>query len=381
MMSFLSISQYLFCTFVTTYFLQHSKASVDFFNFTTHKNMLLKYTPLILVLASFIIPQYSCAQDYYATQINTAPVIDGVDNDVVWDDTEWNDIAVSWWVEAGWRLKDNDWSGGDYAGKFKCLWSGDKIYILAEIVDDILNDDISDPFDNYWDEDLLEVFIDEDNTGGIHSEKSNAFNAFAYHLAINNVNAIDNNYSGASSLDLASFIKFKMKEKSTHVYTWEVEIPTYTDAFSPTSNSNPTRQLSVGETIGLSVAYCEDDGNGRENFFGSVVGAANTCSKNADKFGDLKLNGPQTSSLSSSSRSKGITIFPNPSTGIFNISCDKQELRNVSFRIMDIYGNEIYTSTLSSEQASIDLSSFKSGMYLLVAKTISHNYVERIMIR
>ena len=67
------------------------------------------------------------------------------------------------------------------------MWTAKRIYILGEIVDDILFDSHRDPLVQYWDDDCLEIFIDEDHSGGDHQYNHNAF---AYHMSLDN-QAID----------------------------------------------------------------------------------------------------------------------------------------------------------------------------------------------
>ncbi|MEN0006928.1 MAG: sugar-binding protein, partial [Bacteroidota bacterium] len=69
----------------------------------------------------------------------------------------------------------------DFSGRYKLTWSEDFIYILAEIQDDTLIDIHEDGLDRYWDDDCLEIFIDEDHSGGNHQY---SHNAFAYHIAL-----------------------------------------------------------------------------------------------------------------------------------------------------------------------------------------------------
>ncbi len=56
-----------------------------------------------------------------------------------------------------------------------------------------------------------------------------------------------------------------------------------------------------------------------------------------------------------------VTIYPNPSTGIFNIVSQQ----NVSVEIYDLLGKLVYNQSLVSGTNNIDISNFNAGVYLL----------------
>jgi len=57
--------------------------------------------------------------------------------------------------------------------------------------------------------------------------------------------------------------------------------------------------------------------------------------------------------------SNNINIYPNPSTGVFTVSVDKEYTLNV----IDKVGNIVYTTTLTDMQQKTDLSGLPSGLY------------------
>lgn len=64
-----------------------------------------------------------------------------------------------------------------------------------------------------------------------------------------------------------------------------------------------------------------------------------------------------------------ITIYPNPSTGIFNIVSQQ----NASVEIYDLLGKLVYNQSLANGTNSIDISNFNSGVYLLKATDANGN--------
>lgn len=170
------------------------------------------------------------------------------------------------WEKAKWLMIDEVWMGGelektDFRGRYKLLWDEDFIYILAETQDDVLRDTHKDGLDRYWDDDCLELFIDEDNSDGDHQYNHNAF---AYHISTD----LRTTDIGTDSLP-AYFDNHLQAAKSTANITsiWEVKMSVYPDDY--TSRSKP-RKLKEGEEIGFMVAYCDNDNSPeREHFIGS----------------------------------------------------------------------------------------------------------------
>ena len=121
---------------------------------------------------------------YSAPHAAIAPVVDGDASDAAWDEARWQTI--------GYRWLGPEYSAADFQGRFKVVWTGERIHLLAEIVDDILYDAHRDPLVQYWDDDCLEIFIDEDFSGGEHHYNHNAF---AYHFSLAN-QAIDTVFPG-----------------------------------------------------------------------------------------------------------------------------------------------------------------------------------------
>ena len=196
----------------------------------------------------------------------TKPVIDGV-------------VADSEWGSAPWYPLDQLMLGvmpssEDFSGRFKMMWDEDKLYILAEINDDKLLDIHPNPLDSYWDDDCLEIFIDEDKSGGNHQFN---FNAFAYHVALDNqvVDIGTNNSDGSTNFILLNDhvnSQWKRNADSPYTITWEVAVTIYPSSFSLAPNvENTPVKLTTDKEMGFMLAYCDNDNSDeRENFIGST---------------------------------------------------------------------------------------------------------------
>ena len=222
---------------------------------------------------------YPQRSDYRAPRADVAPTIDGSADDAAWEEARWQDIAVTW--------LGPEYTADDFEGRFKVVWTEDRIYLLAEFVDDILIDTHRDPLVQYWDDDCLEIFIDEDYSGGEHQFNHNAF---AYHMSLDN-RAIDIG-TDKKSRDYSHHVESSWKQHGNKII-WEVAIDIYPDSYVDGSNDNQPVALSAGKVMGLMVAYCDNDGSElRENFIGSEVvlsGATDRGYIDAGLFGALTL--------------------------------------------------------------------------------------------
>jgi len=236
------------------------------------------------------------------------PVVDGIGDDDCWKTVDWNYIDQLWipWGE-------NNIPLDDFSGKFKVMWSSatNLMYFMVTTTDDVFVDGYVYPNTGYPDYDIVEVFIDEDKSGGNHifdvtATGENAENAFSYHLAANapaegqittSFYACDiagTKWADRTTPNYAShFPSFTLK-KTGNKYVYEFSLKIYNDNYLPANPEASRVNLSTGKKMGMSVAYCENDqaSTTRDNFFGSVwVTAAryNSHWENANDYGELHL--------------------------------------------------------------------------------------------
>lgn len=193
---------------------------------------------------------------YHAPLAAEAPVVDGRSDDVAWANAEWRDLSARW--------LGPEYTSSDFEGRYKVVWTVDRIYILVEFVDDILIDTHRDPLVQYWDDDCLEIFLDEDYSGGDHQYNHNAF---AYHVSLDN-QAIDIG-TNRQPQSYTHHVTSNWKQYGDKV-VWEVALDVYTDDYVDGADDNQKISLSSGKILGLMIAYCDNDGSElRENFIGS----------------------------------------------------------------------------------------------------------------
>lgn len=198
-------------------------------------------------------------QPYKAPQATTAPVLDGRADDACWAKAEWRPLDQRWVGPAT--------TADDFSGRYKVVWTPERLYVLAEITDDKLVDTHADPLDKWWDDDCLEIFVDPDHSKGEHQYN---YNAWAYHVALDG-HVVDMGPDQKGHL-FDQHVQSRRTQRGK-VTTWETSVALYADTYNdqnPAANKPLT--IRAGQPIGFALAYCDNDNSPeRENFFGSEV--------------------------------------------------------------------------------------------------------------
>lgn len=215
-----------------------------------------------LLLATVVLPaygepnHYENRTEYLAPHSSSTLTVDGVANEQIWKQARWQELANRW--------LGPEYSANDFQGRYKVVWTTNKIYILVEIVDDVLIDTHRDPLVQYWDDDCLEIFLDEDYSGGDHQYNHNAF---AYHMSLDN-QAIDIG-TNRQAQSYSHHVESRWRQHDNKL-VWELAIDVYTDQYVDESDLNTPVDLVTGKVMGLMLAWCDNDGSElRENFVGS----------------------------------------------------------------------------------------------------------------
>lgn len=197
------------------------------------------------------------------------------------------------WIKATWHPIDQRWLGQpytteDFEGQYKLCWSEDALYILVEIKDDVLFDQYEDPLKLWWDDDCVEVFIDENNSGGEHQYNHNAF---AYHVALDG-NVVDMSTEKTGKLYNSHVESKNITSGNTTV--WELKISIFDDTYDDENDAkNKPVKLYPNKKIGFAIAYCDNDSSiERENFIGSIPVEGENKNKgwiDANIFGTIQL--------------------------------------------------------------------------------------------
>ncbi len=303
-----------------------------------------------------------------------APVtVDGQATEECWTNAEWHAIDQVW---IPWNAKMKE---GDFSGRFKVAWDEDFLYMLVEVVDDSLSDDHSNPLQNWWDDDCLEVFIDENRSKGDHERNCNAF---AYHVSLF-YDAVDLDSKG-NGINYKNNVIVDMDTIGVDTYLWEFAFKNYDETFSLSNPEKSRVKLSHNKKMGITVAYCDnDETTSRENFIGSMVmtpATANDMYKNADHFGLMILQDPD--SVSTKIRSDvlkmDINIYPVPAQNYLTIETSTANQGTVYVTISSISGQFVKTESFIGNKHSVNINELNAGIYLVKVIQGNNSYSKLI---
>lgn len=228
-----------------------------------------------------------CVQAHDVVRATQAPIIDGDASDETWRQADWRKIDKPMIGEAP--------SAADFSGRYKLVWTPEYLFLLAEITDNVLIDSHANPLYQYWEDDTLEILIDEDASGGVHLED---FNAFAYHVALDNqvVDIAPANDDVKPRLFPGHVTSsWRRSSTSNNEIIWELRVAIHDDTHVYGDDISSRVTLHAGKKMRLMVAYCDaDDAEGRHLFIGdvdvqAVNGDRNLAYIDASVFGEITL--------------------------------------------------------------------------------------------
>lgn len=299
--------------------------------------------------------------------------IDGIGNDMDWNYASWQNLD-NFWVDNVSGNENTMPQPDDISGRFKTLWKGNKIYVLAEIRDDILDGKMpgDNPLTDYPNYDGLQIFLDPNNSKAMHTFNNKAFNL---HIS-NQGDVVDLPGEGVTNWNARLFndvAKSKIVHNGT-LHTWEVEITaydeTYNELLSATQNAGALVNLTANKLMGMSIAFNDRDGSkgnpvGRRymiasnNVAGSTNNARNIPWQDASVFGQAILIGQPTNQPEFELESSEL-LLRNDKDSSFNI------------KIINMTDSKLIYNLVSP------LPSFANVSVNGVSKTIAFNYSKTV---
>ncbi len=351
--------------------------------------------------------QHGLVQDdpVLAPNAATVPVIDGIGNDVCWQNVPWQPIIQKWIPYTGPSVDSSD-----YYGRYKLIWSSttNLLYFLMEVTDDVFVDGYNPAGGGaIYDYDISEVFIDENKSGGVHMYDGpgiNAENAFAYHMYAAlpaagqvttqvHVDDMAGTQSTSTRADYTShFPEFALRVTGNTAVR-EFSLIVYNDTYDNNNKDASRSQLVVGKEMGLSVAYCDNDDPNenpkvRDNMFGSVwePSPGNLHWQNADYFGHVKLVADISTSVESGHaiQLSPIRLYPNPASSTSQLQLDNSYRGEVSIRLFNLLGQEVLRTVGSKADQqftqSLILNRLPSGLYFIQTRMGKSIVSEKLII-
>lgn len=330
------------------------------------KLLVLSFVATVFVATTLFAQPVSTTELYKAPFTSTAPTVDGIASDACWNDAAWVTINNLYLGSV--------YTSNDFTGRYKMVWTASKLYLLAEITDDVLRDDHANPTTNYWDDDCVEIFLDEDKSGGPHQTN---YNAFAYHVSLS-YDPVDVGTDGGAHVYTNDI--FTRRVTTGNVSVWEFAINIYPNTYVY-GGSNTAVTLYEGKQLGFNVAYCDNDTGVRDSFIGSRFELDADKDRgyiNADVFAALELVAATVTSTTSPEE-QSFKIYPNPSAGIFSIETDFP-LDQVS--VKNSLGLEVFHQSIKSfsHQATIDLSKAPKGAYTVQLSSRDKTQSKKIVV-
>ena len=96
----------------------------------------------------------------------------------------------------------------------------------------------------------------------------------------------------------------------------------------------------------------------------------------------IRVNAATTVGILYQKDETGVSVFPNPSNGVFQLVFNNLE-QNASASVYDLQGREVWNDVLanSSGMESIDLSGFTAGVYTLSVRTDSKSISKKLILQ
>ncbi|MCF7803089.1 MAG: T9SS type A sorting domain-containing protein [Candidatus Marinimicrobia bacterium] len=374
----------------------------------------MKFLRLFLLTALLMLnalPGYATQDDpVLVHNVTSPPTIDGLPDDYCWQDIPWQ-VIDQVWIPYGTPHDEED-----FAGRYKVLWSEEEnlLYFLAEVEDDVFVDGfVLNETTGAHNFDVLEVFLDEDRSGGKHvfdatgatGEEwgTNAENAFAYHIYT------DISESGVAESDpwvhdmdgtgwgdnisrnyVNHFPEYALRREGNRL-TWEFSLEVYNDEYEYDSPEGTRVTLSPEKEMGFSIAYCDNDDpdeqpKERDSFFGSVEVPAEAYNDhwiNADWFGLARLVDSTTTKIQEKTNQRqnlNLNLYPNPGSSSVNMVIKSPEKGRFTFRMYNLLGELVYdVSDIKSAfdyKQQFNISDLARGIYF-VEMRIGRSHIAR----
>ncbi len=136
--------------------------------------------------------------------------------------------------------------------------------------------------------------------------------------------------------------------------------PTYTYSWSGPNGFTATSQ-NISGLVGGTYSVTITDANGCSSTISSIVVQSNVGIEEL-------ANGE-------------FIVFPNPSTGLFNVELIGQANEEFTVSVVDIAGRVVYQEVTGESAFTIDLTNAAAGSYTVAIQTLQHTMMKRVVVK
>jgi hypothetical protein len=119
------------------------------------------------------------------------------------------------------------------------------------------------------------------------------------------------------------------------------------------------------------------------SFFVITAGSAQVKTGNEPAATKLKRNGGITQVPETTE--KNVSVYPNPSTGVLNLSLSGFNGKKTSLSVVNVIGTVVYQETLPSADGkitkAIDMSKFAHGLYYIKLEADDYNEIRKFVLK
>jgi hypothetical protein len=219
------------------------------------------------------------------------------------------------------------------------------------------------------------VTVPNPNAGQIDEFSTPNFDFSAANSYYLNFNVAYARRSSAINDSLMVYVSTDCDATWTRIYAKTSNVLSTNGGTSVTSSFTPTAAQWRSETINL-AAY---QGFSHVKFkFRNKNGGGNNIYVD-----DININNAPVGIATVISNQTKVSLYPNPSRGIFTLSTNFEIATNIQVNVIDVLGNYVYSTKkglVKEEELNFDLSNLAKGFYFVEVKTERETITKRISI-
>jgi hypothetical protein len=234
-------------------------------------------------------------------------------------------------------------SPSDFNGSYwRAMYDNTHLYLLVDVNDQMK---MNDSGESWWEDDVVEIFIDGDNSKSSSYDNVNDFQlAFRYNDVVI--------HKGSGNINTSN-ITFSQHNK-TNGYVVEVQIPWNNMGITPQNRKN----------IGLEIAVDDDDNGGSRDAQVNAFSNSGNAYQNPSIFGSVPFTTCDEIITNIEDVSfSGCNIRPNPANHTLTFS-PQHVFLNATIKIINTLGEEVLSTNLDGGQ--VDISTLSSGIYTVM---------------